>query len=111
MERYSYKLITWLQKSAERRNRADLIEVFKIARGLSVISLDEMFHLISTNSGSFIEDDQVSMQQRCEEVLFSFPVISKWNMLDDTTVTANTLNSFKTKLEMEGKICSWTEVR
>jgi len=44
------------------------------------------------------------MQQRCEEVLFSFQVISKWNMLDDTTVTAKTVNGFKTKLEMERKM-------
>ena len=29
----------------ERRNRADLIEVFKMAHGLSAIPLDEMFHL------------------------------------------------------------------
>jgi len=35
---------------------------------------------------------------------FSFRVISKWNMLDDTTVTVKTANSFKTKLEMDRKM-------
>ena len=32
---------------------------------------------------------------------FSHRVISKWNMMDDDTVTARTVNGFKSKLEKE----------
>jgi len=39
-----------------------------------------------------------------KKYFFSFRVISQWNMLDDTTVTVKTVNSFKTKLEMERKM-------
>jgi len=88
----------------ERRNRADVIEVFKMAHGVSAIFLDEMFHLdISRRTrGHSLK----LIKYRCNKDVkkyFLFRVISKWNMLDDTTVTAKTVNSFKTKLEMERK--------
>jgi len=51
--------------------------------------------------GTFFEINQMPVQQRCQKVLFSHRVISKWNMLDDVTVTARTVNGFKSKLEKE----------
>ena len=33
--------------------------------------------------------------------LFSYRVVSKWNMLNNHSVTAKTVNGFKTKLERE----------
>jgi len=39
-----------------------------------------------------------------KKYFFSFRVISKWNMLDDTAVTVKSVNSFKTKLETERKM-------
>ena len=88
----------------ERGNRADVIEVFKMAHGVSAIFLDEMFHLdISRRTrGHSLK----LIKYRCNKDVkkyFLFRVISKWNMLDDTTVTAKAVNSFKTKLEMERK--------
>ena len=90
----------------ERRNRADLIEVFKMAHGLSAIPLDEMFHLdVSRRTrGHSLKLIKYRCNKDVKKYFFSFRVISKWNMLDDTTVTVKTVNSFKTKLEMERKM-------
>jgi len=45
-----YKRLELLElwSSEERRNRADLIEVFKMVKGLSAIPLESMFELSST---------------------------------------------------------------
>jgi len=90
----------------ERRNRADLIGVFKMAHGLSAISLDELFYLdISRRTrGHPLKLIKYRCNKDVKKYFFSFRVISQWNMLDDTTVTVKTVNSFKTKLEMERKM-------
>jgi len=36
-----------------------------------------------------------------ESFFFSHRVVSRWNMLDDNTVTAKTINDFKSNLEKE----------
>jgi len=38
---------------------------------------------------------------RCNKYFFSHRVVSKWNMLDNDSVMAKTVNGFKTKLERE----------
>ena len=85
----------------ERRNRADLIEVFK--NGYSS-EWDVSYWYISTNSGHSLKLIKYRCNKDVKKYFFSFRVISKWNMLDDTTVTVKSVNSFKTKLEMERKM-------
>ena len=77
-----------------------------MAHGLSAIPLDEMFHLdISRRTlGHSLKLIKYRCNKDVKKYFFSFRVISKWNMLDDTTVTVKTVNSFKTKLEMERKM-------
>jgi len=61
-------------------------------------SVDEMFHLdISRRTrGHSLKMIKYRCNKDVKKYFFSFRVISKWNMLDDTTVTVNTVNSFKT---------------
>jgi len=72
-----------------------------MAHGLSAIPLDEMFHLdVSRRTrGHSLKLIKYRCNKDVKKYLFSFRVISKWNMLDDTTVTVKTVNSFKSKLE------------
>ena len=87
----------------ERRNRADLIEVFKMAHGYSSIPLNAMFQL--DTSGRTRGHSLKLVKHRCNrdirKYFLSYRVVSKWNILDDDTVKAKTVNSFKTKLEKE----------
>jgi len=65
-----------------------------------------MFHLdISRRTrGHSLKLIKYRCNKDVKKYFFSFRVISKRNMLDDTTVCVKTMNSFKTKLEMERKI-------
>ena len=86
----------------ERRNRADLIEVFKIAHGFSTISLSEMFQL--DTSGRTRGHSFKLIKYRCNKdvrIFFSHRVVSRCIMLDDNTVTAKTIYGFKSKLKKE----------
>ena len=87
----------------ERRNRADLIEVFKMARNLSPIPLSNYFEL--STDGRTRGHSLKLVKHRCKTEIrrhfFSERVINRWNMLDHDTVSVKTVNSFKTKLEKE----------
>ena len=87
----------------ERRNRADLIEVFKMAHGFSAIPLTDMFQIDA--SGRTRGHSLKLVKCRCNrdiiKYFFSHRVVSKWNMLDNDSVMARTVNGFKTKLERE----------
>jgi len=85
----------------ERRTRADLIEVYKIIRGISSVSFDTFFEFHQygqTRSHSF-----KLMKKRASTDLrhhfFSESVINTWNSLDDRTVLSESLNIFKRNLE------------
>jgi len=83
----------------ERRNRADLIEVFKILRGQSAIpaSIFEMNADTRTRGHS-----RKLVKHRCKTDLrkyfFSERVIDGWNNLDQQCVDAQSVNAFKSNL-------------
>ena len=89
----------------ERQNHSDLIEVFKMAKNLSPIPFTKFFKLHTdyrTRGHSF-----KLVKHRCNyEVrrhFFSEIVVNRWNMLDQDTVPAKSVNGFKSKLESERK--------
>ena len=51
------KILNSLKLSSleERRNRQDLIEVFKLSKGMTRISLHELFTLEENNKGTFTQ--------------------------------------------------------
>jgi len=95
---YSTRLnILGLWSLEERRNRADLIEVFKIMRGYSSIPVDLFFEV--SKDGRTRGHTLKLVKHRSDKDLrhhfFSERVINRWNQLDKDAVEATSLNSFK----------------
>jgi len=69
----------------ERRNRQDLIEVFKMFRGFSKVSLQELF-MLDVNSKGTTGHSCKLVKTRCTRDItkycFSNKVINRWNSLD-----------------------------
>jgi len=89
----------------ERKNRSDLIEVFKMAKNLSSIPLTKFFELNTDNRTRGHSFKLVKHRCNCEvhRHFFSERVVNRWNMLDQDTISAKTVNGFKSKLELERK--------
>lgn len=85
----------------ERRNRADLIELFKIQKGLSGISVHDMFEpdTAGRTRGHSLKLRKHYCRLDLRKHFFSERVISKWNSLDEDTVAATSVNAFKTRLQ------------
>jgi ribonuclease P/MRP protein subunit RPP40 len=83
-----------------RRERADLIEVFKILNGLEGIKEETFFrrHLSVTRGHSMkLSKDRVN-----KDVLkysFAHRVIDKWNRLPEKVINAKSINNFKNKID------------
>jgi len=89
-----------LRTLEERRNRSDLIEVYKLLHGLTNISYDKFFELATDkrtrgHSLTLVKHRYATVVR---QHFFSERVINRWNALDDDTVTASSLNSFKARL-------------
>jgi len=81
--------------------RADLIEVFKIVKGLSSIKLETFFEV--DNKGIARGHQWKLKKKRCNTDLrqhfFSERVINMWNNLDKHVVSAASINCFKNRLQ------------
>ena len=85
----------------ERRNRADIIETFKIVKGLSAIPASSMFELSkdTRTRGHVLKLVKHRCSTDIRKFFFAERVINRWNSLDQRTVEANTINNFKSHLE------------
>ena len=84
----------------ERRNRADLIEMFKIVKGKSGIKLEAMFE-IDQNSGTRGHSYKVKKKfskGNTRHYFFSERIVSRWNRLSQEAVDASSVNVFKGQL-------------
>lgn len=85
----------------ERRNRADLIEVFKMAHGHTNVALEEFFRL--AESGSTRGHTLKLLKGQCKRDIrlhfFSHRVVNRWNQLPQEAVSACSVNVFKNKLD------------
>lgn len=81
-----------LMKLEERRERGDLIEVFKILKGLTRIDPAEFWEVRYAK-------ELAPNGRRQRQSFFSYRVIQKWNMLPIELKTAPSLNSFKNRLD------------
>ena len=85
----------------ERRNRTDLIELFKLVKGISGTALNEFF-CISDNTGTRGHSWKLSKNHcHCNARLqfFSQRVVNRWNSLSQEDVDASSVNAFKGHLE------------
>lgn len=84
----------------ERRNRADLIQVFKMWKGLSLPSFGSFFDLnrFDKTRGHSLK----LVKHRCRTDLrrhfFSERVVNRWNSLDESIVSSDSLKIFKNRL-------------
>jgi len=85
----------------ERRNRADLIEVFKIVKGLSSVPLNRFFTLSHNEKtrGHHYKLIKTHCTNDVRKYFFSVRVVNRWNNLPVEAVSVNTVNSFKSHLE------------
>ena len=85
----------------ERRNRADLLEVFKMKQGLSAAPFDQFFKLDSIERirGHHMKIVRQGCMLDIRKYFFWERVIACWNGLDKETINPKTINSFKKELD------------
>jgi len=74
-----------------------------MAKNLSPIPLTKFFELNTDNRTCGHSFKLVKHRCNCEVLRHSERVVKRWNMLDQDTVSAKSVNSFKSKLETERK--------
>jgi len=92
--------ITSLKK---RRIRGDLIQVFRIVKGLTQLILDHFFELDIGGEHALRGHNWKLKVNRCRlqvrRCFFSQRIISIWNKLPASVVEASSVNSFKKRLD------------
>ena len=85
----------------ERRNRADLIELFKMIKGLSATPWSRFFMKAEDTSTRGHTYKLAKKHSRCDTRLYFFPqrVVNRWNSLSQEDVDAQSVNCFKSRLE------------
>ena len=86
---------------ADRRIRADLIEVFKIIHGLSTVNFITFFEYSKNEKrrGHPLKLYKNRVRTDLCQHFFSERVINTWNKLDSDIVCSSSLNIFKNHLE------------
>ncbi len=85
----------------ERRNRADLIHVYKMANGLSAPRFEQLFCLPGEGRtrGHSLKLNKGCRRLDLRQHFFSERVVSLWNSLPEEAVTAASINRFKNRLD------------
>merc|ERR1712212_592708 len=79
----------------ERRERGDLIEVFKILKGMTRIDPAEFCEVREARNGARLVKELAVNGRRQRKNFFSYRVIQKWNLLPVEIRMAPSLDSFK----------------
>ena len=85
----------------ERRNRADLIEVFKVVNGHSALPA-ETFFKFKVDTRTMGHSRMLLKRHSSRDIQFHFfseRVINRWNCLLSNAVEATSVNSFKSRLD------------
>ena len=92
-----------LHSLSKRRLRGDLIEVFKMVKGLSGLSFDDFFQYAEQRStrGHRFKLFKPRYEKHKRLVFFSQRVINEWNSLSESVVEAESVNVFKNRLDGE----------
>ena len=83
-----------------RRNRGDMIDMYKYMHGLYDVDRPKFERATSRNTrGHSLRLAKGHCRLNLRSNSFSQRVVSKWNSLPDSVVTAPTINSFKNRLD------------
>ena len=88
-----------LMKLEERRERGDLIEVFKILKGHTRIDPKLFWEVREARNGARLVKELAVNGRRQRQSFFSYRVVQKWNLLPVELKTAPSLESFKNRLD------------
>ena len=83
----------------QRRERGDMIEVFKILNGLTRINPNYFWQVRDARGGSRLIKERAENGRRQRQSFFSYRVIQKWNLLSADIKMARSLEIFKNKLD------------
>ena len=85
----------------KRRLRGDLIQVFKLLKGIDNMDYNKFFQLVdnSRTRGHRFKIVKVRSRLDVRNKFFSQRVVNSWNMLPADVVEAETVNSFKNELD------------
>ena len=89
-----------LMSLEERRERGDLIEVFKILKGLTRIDPAEFWEVRDARNGTRLVKELATSGKRRRQNFFSYRVIQRWNLLPVHIKTAPSLAAFKARLDV-----------
>ena len=83
-----------------RRTRADIIEVFKIMKGLEGLKREDFFEMEveKRTRGHTLKIHKKGARLDCRRYSFSQRVVNNWNALPVEAVSCTTVNSFKGKI-------------
>lgn len=92
---------TGLIKLEKRRARGDLIQVFKIIKGIDKVDYRDYFEIVCSNRtrGHNLKLVKVGCKLEIRKNFFSQRVVNAWNGLPQDVVDAITVNSFKNRLD------------
>ena len=83
----------------QRRERGDLIEVFKILKGLTRIDPRKFWEVRDARNGARLVKELAPNGRKQRQSFFSYRIIQKWNLLPVELKTAPSLACFKTRLD------------
>ena len=88
-----------LMSLEQRRERGDLIEVFKILKGLTRIDPTKFWEVREARNGARLVKELATNGRKLRQSFFSYRVIQKWNLLPVELKTAPSLACFKARLD------------
>ena len=83
----------------QRRQRRDLIEVYKILKGLTRINPSMFWEVRDARGGPRLVKEMAANGKKQRQTFFSYRVIQKWNLLPADLKMATSLDSFKNRLD------------
>ena len=88
-----------LMTLTQRRERGDLIEVYKILNGMTRIDLAAFWEIRQARNGPRLVKELATNGRRQRQSFFSYRVVQKCNLLPADLKTAPSLNCFKNRLD------------
>ena len=94
-------LLTGLTTLEDRRNRGDMIQVFKIVKGLDKLEQNNFFALEGTDRtrGHRFKLSKNTSRLEIRKNFFNQRIVIQWNELPDSVVEAESVNCYKNKLD------------
>ena len=83
----------------QRRERGDLIEVYKMLKGLTRINPEIFWEVRDARGGPRLVKEMAANGRKQRQTFFSYRVIQKWNLLPADVKTAKSLDSLKNCLD------------